>query len=136
MRAAARTQLSALGDRCRTSELGDAGVACSCDLPRRRQPGRPGPEVLSGEEVSRLIACTTNIKHRAFLLTLYSAGLRLNENTFLKAPDDRVHRCCAAPRLKRCDTTSQTAASRYHRLGQSQDETSGHGQLPCLQQWR
>ena len=37
------------------------------------------PEVLSGEEVTRLIECTTNIKHRAFLLTLYSAGLRLNE---------------------------------------------------------
>lgn len=45
------------------------------------------PEVLSGDEVSRLIACTTNIKHRAFLLTLYSAGLRLNEAAHLKIGD-------------------------------------------------
>lgn len=45
------------------------------------------PEVLSGEEVSRLIECTTNIKHRTFLLTLYSAGLRLNEAAHLKIGD-------------------------------------------------
>ena len=45
------------------------------------------PEVMSGEEVSRLIECTTNIKHRAFLLTLYSAGLRLNEAAHLKIAD-------------------------------------------------
>jgi hypothetical protein len=87
MRAAARTRLSAFDVRSRTSELGDTGVARRCDLPRHRQPGRPGPEVLSGEEVSRLIACTTNIKHRAFLLTLYSAGLRLNEASHLKIAD-------------------------------------------------
>lgn len=45
------------------------------------------PEVLSGDEVSRLIACVTNIKHRTFLLTLYSAGLRLNEAAHLKIVD-------------------------------------------------
>lgn len=45
------------------------------------------PEVLSGEEVSKLIECVTNIKHRAFLLTLYSAGLRLNEAAQLKIAD-------------------------------------------------
>lgn len=45
------------------------------------------PEVLSGEEVSRLIECVANLKHRAFLLTLYSAGLRLNEAARLRIPD-------------------------------------------------
>lgn len=45
------------------------------------------PEVLSGEEVSRLIECVSNIKHRCFLLTLYSAGLRLNEAARLTIPD-------------------------------------------------
>lgn len=45
------------------------------------------PEVLSGDEVSRLMECVTNIKHRTFLLTLYSAGLRLNEAAHLKIVD-------------------------------------------------
>lgn len=45
------------------------------------------PEVLSGEEVSRLIECVRNLKHRCFLLTLYSAGLRLNEAARLTIPD-------------------------------------------------
>jgi integrase/recombinase XerD len=45
------------------------------------------PEVLSGEEVSRLIACVSNIKHRTFLLTLYAAGLRLNEAAQLTIAD-------------------------------------------------
>ncbi|MEZ6130376.1 MAG: tyrosine-type recombinase/integrase [Planctomycetaceae bacterium] len=37
--------------------------------------------------MTRLIECTTNIKHRAFILTLYSAGLRLNEAAHLKIGD-------------------------------------------------
>ena len=45
------------------------------------------PEVLSGEEVSRLMECVTNLKHRTFLLTLYSAGLRLNEAANLRISD-------------------------------------------------
>lgn len=45
------------------------------------------PEVLSGDEVSRLIECVSNIKHRSFLLTLYAAGLRLNEAAHLTIPD-------------------------------------------------
>ena len=74
-----RSRWSAPVGRCSIRELGGAGLIRRCDQLRHRQPGRPGPEVLSGEEVTRLIECTTNIKHRAFLLTLYSAGLRLNE---------------------------------------------------------
>ena len=45
------------------------------------------PQVLSGEEVSRLIECVKNAKHRTFLLTLYSAGLRLSEAAQLKIAD-------------------------------------------------
>ena len=37
------------------------------------------PAVLGGEEVANLLSCVSNIKHRTFLLTLYAAGLRLNE---------------------------------------------------------
>lgn len=45
------------------------------------------PVVLGQEEVHRLIQCVTNPKHRAVLLTLYAAGLRLSEATGLKLPD-------------------------------------------------
>lgn len=45
------------------------------------------PVVLGQEEVHRLIQCVTVPKHRAVLLTLYSAGLRLSEATNLKLPD-------------------------------------------------
>ena len=45
------------------------------------------PVVLSGDEVARIIACVTNIKHRTVLLTLYSAGLRISEGLHLKVLD-------------------------------------------------
>ncbi len=45
------------------------------------------PVVLGQEEVHRLIQCVTVPKHRAVLLTLYAAGLRLSEATNLKLPD-------------------------------------------------
>jgi len=45
------------------------------------------PVVLGQEEVHRLIQCVTHPKHRAVLLTLYAAGLRLSEATHLKLPD-------------------------------------------------
>ena len=45
------------------------------------------PSVLGSEEVSRLIACVPALKHRTLLLTLYAAGLRLNEGTHLEIPD-------------------------------------------------
>ena len=37
------------------------------------------PTVLGDEEVSRLLECVTNPKHRMTLLTCYAAGLRLSE---------------------------------------------------------
>ncbi len=42
------------------------------------------PAVLSPAEVHDLIQCVTHAKHRAVLLTLYAAGLRLSEATHLK----------------------------------------------------
>lgn len=45
------------------------------------------PEVLTEDEVERLINCTENTKHRCILMTLYSAGLRLGEVVKLKIAD-------------------------------------------------
>ena len=60
-------------------------------VPFGKRPKRL-PEVLSGEEVSQLIACVSNIKHRTFLLTLYSTGMRLNEAARLRIADIDSHR--------------------------------------------
>ncbi len=56
------------------------------DIPRARQPHKL-PQILSREEVSALIEQTTNLKHRAILMTAYGAGLRLNEICHLKLTD-------------------------------------------------
>lgn len=45
------------------------------------------PNVLSKEEVALLIKSTSNIKHRAILLTIYSAGLRISEALKLRICD-------------------------------------------------
>ncbi len=45
------------------------------------------PVVLSKAEVKRLLACTTNIKHKVLLALLYSSGLRMNEARMLKITD-------------------------------------------------
>lgn len=37
------------------------------------------PNVLSAKEVKQIFDATENIKHRTILMTIYSAGLRLNE---------------------------------------------------------
>src|SRR5210317_611974 len=44
-----------------------------------RPRGRKLPTVLSMEEVSRLLSCIENLKHRVLLKTIYSAGLRVGE---------------------------------------------------------
>ena len=44
-----------------------------------RPRGRKLPTVLSMEEVSRLLSCIANLKHRVLLKTIYSAGLRVGE---------------------------------------------------------
>jgi len=50
--------------------------------PRGRQ--KKLPIVLSCDEVQRLIDAAKNIKHRVFLMTVYSAGLRVSEAVYLK----------------------------------------------------
>jgi len=47
-------------------------------LPPRKKTKRL-PEVLSREQVKRLIEYPSNIKHRTLLMTAYSSGLRLSE---------------------------------------------------------
>jgi site-specific recombinase XerD len=45
------------------------------------------PVVLSTEEVQRIIAATTNLKHRCMLMATYSGGLRVSELLNLKLND-------------------------------------------------
>ena len=42
------------------------------------------PELLTRDEVASLIRCSANLKHRAMLTTVYSAGLRVSEAAALK----------------------------------------------------
>jgi site-specific recombinase XerD len=45
------------------------------------------PDVLSREEVGRMLAGTRNIKHKAILMVTYSAGLRVSEAASLRVED-------------------------------------------------
>ena len=45
------------------------------------------PEVLSEEEVVQILNATENLKHKAILMTIYSAGLRVSELTNLRIKD-------------------------------------------------
>ena len=56
------------------------------DLPRPRMPKKL-PNVLAEEEVVQLIIGIKNLKHRALVITSYSAGLRANELVQLKVSD-------------------------------------------------
>lgn len=55
-------------------------------IPRSKQPKRL-PGVLSREDVESIFSATKNLKHRAILMTIYSAGLRIGEATRLKVCD-------------------------------------------------
>ena len=61
------------------------------DETRFHIPSRPRqkklPSILSLEEVNRLFKVTTNIKHRALLMTVYGGGLRVSEVVQLKPQD-------------------------------------------------
>ena len=52
-----------------------------------QRPGRRLPVVLSCEEVRALLDVTANLKHRAILMSLYSAGLRTGEAVHLQLAD-------------------------------------------------
>lgn len=56
------------------------------DLPRMKRPSQL-PVVLSQEEVARLFKVTYNLKHKALLMTAYSAGLRVGEVVRLKVSE-------------------------------------------------
>ncbi len=54
------------------------------DRPRRE---KTLPTVLSEEEISAILNSVDNLKHRAILITIYSAGLRISEVINLKIKD-------------------------------------------------
>ena len=64
--------------------LGLAFMAEKIPYPRRP---KHLPTVLSKEEVSRLLDATRYLKHRALLMTLYGAGLRVSEACRLTVAD-------------------------------------------------
>jgi site-specific recombinase XerD len=55
-------------------------------IPRARKPQKL-PEILSREEIARLLDLTIHPKHRAVLMTTYAAGLRVSEVCTLKVSD-------------------------------------------------
>jgi integrase/recombinase XerD len=55
-------------------------------IPRSKQRKKL-PGVLSRQEVESIFSATGNLKHRAILMTVYSAGLRVGEVTRLKVSD-------------------------------------------------
>jgi len=52
-----------------------------------QRTGRTLPEILSPQEVTALLQVTPNLKHRALLMTMYAAGLRVAEVTHLRVTD-------------------------------------------------
>jgi site-specific recombinase XerD len=55
-------------------------------IPRVKM-GKKLPVVLSREEIQAIFSATENLKHRALLMTIYSAGLRVSEVVHLKVSD-------------------------------------------------
>ena len=55
-------------------------------IPRIKRSSRQ-PNILSKEEILQLFNATGNLKHRAILMTAYSAGLRVGEISTLKIAD-------------------------------------------------
>ncbi len=52
-----------------------------------QKTGRKLPEILCGSELRALFKSVANIKHRAILMTVYSAGLRVSEVVHLQVSD-------------------------------------------------
>lgn len=75
--------VSALRFLCE-SVLGQPRLALRIPRPRKE---RKLPAVLSPGEVARLLGKTRNLKHRALLMLLYSAGLRVSEVVRLTPAD-------------------------------------------------
>jgi len=62
-------------------------------LPCAKEPSTL-PEVLSQEEIVRLLTVTTNRRQRMLLMTTYAGGLRVSEVTHLKVTDIDSQRMC------------------------------------------
>ena len=71
------------------------------------------PEVLSKEEVTQILTCTQNLKHKCLLATVYSCGLRVGEVLNLRLPDIDSNRMLVHVRM------SKGRKDRYVRLGHS-----------------
>lgn len=59
---------------------------CMKGIPRSKKPKKL-PVVLSKPELNDLFNAVTNLKHRAILVTIYAAGLRISEAVNLKVSD-------------------------------------------------
>jgi site-specific recombinase XerD len=55
-------------------------------IPRAKAPAKL-PEILSREEVARILSQPRNLKHRVLLMTAYAAGLRVSELVRLRVTD-------------------------------------------------
>ena len=64
--------------------LGGKRIFYHLDRPRTE---KTLPEVLSEEQVADLLNSVENLKHRAILMTIYSAGLRIGESINLRISD-------------------------------------------------
>ena len=60
------------------------------EIPRPKKPILL-PKVMGEQELRRLFAAVSNIKHKAILFTAYSAGLRVSEVVNLKIKDIQHH---------------------------------------------
>ncbi len=58
----------------------------SFTIPSRKAPAKL-PEILSREEVERILSSCANLKHRTLLMATYAAGLRVSETCKLKMSD-------------------------------------------------
>lgn len=56
------------------------------EIPLPKVPQRL-PEILSAQEVARLLDCVTDAKHRTILTTAYATGLRISELCHLRVAD-------------------------------------------------
>src|SRR6516165_12389705 len=85
------------------------------ELVSTREPRRL-PVVLSAEEVGRLLASATNIKHKALLSLAYATGLRALEVVSLKLPISIVTGCSSGSsraRARPCEGGGQEGSVRH-----------------------
>lgn len=80
-------------------------------IPPRKNQHRL-PEVLSREDVARILASASNPKHRLLLMTTYSAGLRVSEVVRLKPEDIDASRMTIRVRQAKGNKDRYTLLSR------------------------